>query len=92
MITSSDILQRTGDLVSAPMGEELAMMDMQSGTYYVLDEVAAYIWERLAAPTPVGELLATLQSRYAVSAAQCEADVVNFLQRLHAKGLVRTVE
>ena len=92
MISRDAVLVRTGDLVSAPMGDELAMMDMETGTYFVLDEIAAAIWEQLEQPTRVSALCSALQSRYDVSASQCEADVLPFLQNLHAKRLVRLVE
>lgn len=92
MITRDAIVERNSDLVTAPMGEELAMMDMDSGTYFVLDEVAAFLWEKLAEATSVSALLGAVQARYDVAPAQCEADVLPFLQRLHAKRLIRVVE
>ncbi|MBV8517043.1 MAG: PqqD family protein [Acidobacteria bacterium] len=92
MISRDAVVVRTGDLVSAPMGDELAMMDMETGTYFVLDEIAAAIWEQLEQPTRVSALCSTLENRYDVSASQCEADVLPFLQSLHAKRLVRLVE
>jgi hypothetical protein len=84
-------LQRSEELVSAPLGRELAMLNIDSGKYYVLDDVAAFVWERLAAPSTAAQLCAALQSRFEVTPAQCEADLLPFLQALHDKGLVRIV-
>jgi hypothetical protein len=92
MIDRHALLERTGDLVTAPMGEDLAMMDVDSGTYYVLDHVAVFVWERLATPTSTAVLCDLLQQAYDVSPTQCEADVLPFLQKLHGKGLIRVVE
>lgn len=88
-LATSDVLVRADHHVSAPLGEALAMMDVDAGRYYLLDDVAAAVWARLARPTPVAELLAELQRTYDVEPARCEADVLPFLRRLHEKGLVR---
>jgi len=80
---------RTGDLVSAPMGDELAMMDMASGSYFVLDKVAAAIWEAIETPTAVRALCDQLRERYEVPETRCEADVIPFLEKLALKNLVR---
>jgi Coenzyme PQQ synthesis protein D (PqqD) len=91
MLTRSATVERAGDLVTAPMGEELAMMDMTAGTYFVLDEVAAFIWERLEGPTTVAELCSELERRYDVAPSRCEVDVLSFLESLRGKGLLRVV-
>jgi hypothetical protein len=89
VIGPSAVLTRSAEHVSAPLGEELAMMDVDAGTYYVLDDVAAFIWSRLSEPTRVAELVSDLGERYDVSPDRCEADVLPFLRQLHEKGLVR---
>ena len=83
------VLRRTDDHVRAPLDEWLVMMDIDAGKYYLLDGVAAFVWERLAAPTAVSDLVAALCSQYDVTAARCEADVLPFLTQLHEKGLVQ---
>lgn len=67
------------------------MMDLGSGSYYLLDDIASFIWTRLSTPTDVLSLLDALQERYDVAAEQCAADVLRFLGHLHDKGLVRQV-
>ncbi len=89
MIERSAMLRRTDDQVSAPLDEWLVMMDVDAGKYYLLDEIASFVWTRLEKPTSVAELVAELCSRYDVSAERCEADVLPFLDQLHEKGLVR---
>lgn len=84
-------MTKTGDLVDAPLGEEVAMMDVTSGTYFVLDAVAADIWNQLREPVGVNAILTELQSRYDIEPTRCEADVLGFLERLHDKGLIRVV-
>ena len=91
-ITSSDVLVRAERHVTAALGDGLAMMEIDTGTYYLLDEVAAAVWSRLAQPTRVSELMAELRRSYDVATERCEADVLPFLARLRDKGLVRVQE
>jgi hypothetical protein len=91
VITPSDVLVRADRHVSAPLGEEVAMLDVDSGRYYLLDDIATFIWARLTDPTQVTSLMDALQERYDVTAEQCDADVLPFLGHLHDKGLVRHV-
>jgi hypothetical protein len=91
MIAPDSMVVRTGDLVTAPLGEEIAMLNIDSGTYYVLDDIAAVIWASLGSPTTAARLCAILQARYDVAPRQCEADVLQFLQVLHGKGLIQIV-
>jgi hypothetical protein len=89
MIERSAVLRRTDDRVSAPLNEWLVMMDIDAGKYYMLDDIASFVWARLEAPVSVADLVAELCSRYEVTPSRCEADVLPFLERLYEKGLVR---
>jgi hypothetical protein len=89
MIDQDCIIVRIGDLVTAPMGDELAMMDMVTGTYFVLDKVAAAIWELIERPMAVRALCDRLRERFDVPEGRCEAEVIPFLEKLALKNLVR---
>lgn len=82
-------VQKVEALVSAPMGDELAMMDLETGKYLVLDRIGALIWEELEAPIRVRDLVDRLQARFEVGRPQCESDVLKFLRQLCDKGLLR---
>lgn len=91
-LDSHSIVQRVEDLAAAPMGDELAMMDLDTGKYLVLDRIGAVIWEELSEPVRVGDLIARLEARYDVTRERCAADVTNFLRQLDEKGLIRVGE
>ena len=88
MIDRSAVLRRTEEHVSAPLEESLVMMDIDAGKYYLLDDIASFVWTRLAEPTSVADLVDELCSRYDVAPGHCEADILPFLSELHEKGLV----
>ena len=76
------------DQVSSDLGEEIAILDLKSGTYYGLDAVGARIWSLIQEPRSVEEIRDSLVSEYEVEPALCESDLIVLLQRLADEGLV----
>ena len=74
--------------VSSDLGGEVAILDMNRGVYYGLDEVGARIWELIQRPTAVGEIHTTIIEEYDVESARAERDVLALLQQLADEGLV----
>jgi hypothetical protein len=91
MLDVTSVVQRSDDLAAGAMGDELAMMSLHTGTYFILDKVAARIWERMSNPVAVVDLVDELLELYDVAPNRCEADVLAFLQKLLARGLVRVL-
>jgi hypothetical protein len=91
MLDGTSVVQRSDDLAVGAMGGELAMMSLHTGTYFVLDRVAARIWERMSNPVAIVDLVDELLELYDVAPNRCEADVLAFLQKLLARGLVRVL-
>ncbi len=85
---TQQIFVRKSDLTSAPMGEELVMMDVDKGKYLGLNPVAAIIWSKLDKPTTVAELVKLLCEEYDVDAVRCQQDVEAFIQQLLAHDLL----
>lgn len=82
------VVARGEQVITAQVGEELAMMDVESGSQYVLDDIASYVWSAIDPPRRVGDLLAEIQLTYDVPPTQCESDVVALLERMRDQGLV----
>lgn len=83
------MVTRSTEVFCAAVGDELVMMDVDSGTFYVLDDISTLIWERLAAPTVVSDLLVDVRERYEVGSEQCEADVLTLLEQMRDSSLIR---
>ncbi|MBD0318780.1 MAG: PqqD family protein [Gemmatimonadetes bacterium] len=92
MITPTTSLVRDPALISASLGEEIAMLHVESGRYYFLNGVAAAVWEHLEAPTTPAAVCANLVARYEVSPAQCEAEVLSLLDTLLAREMIRLAQ
>jgi hypothetical protein len=90
-ITLETKVVRSSEPVSASTGDSLVMFSMEKGSYYGLNDIAAAIWKRIESPVAVTALCADLEKDFDVPRDRCEADVLGFLQKLEAKGLVRIV-
>lgn len=74
--------------ISTAMGAEQAILQLDSGKYFGLNPVGARVWQLLAQPRTVSEVLATLLAEYEVPADRCRADLLALLHKLHAAGLI----
>ena len=85
------VVVRAADLVHNELDGEVTMMNIESGKYYGLtSSVAADVWRLLETPVPAGRICADLMTRYRVDRDRCESEVLAFLQRMAAEGVVRT--
>lgn len=81
---------RSSDVLASSMGEELVMVDLDSGSYFGLDSIGAEIWARLEKPVLVSALCEELEREFEVDPATCTGDVLSLLNRMAEEGLLRT--
>ena len=74
--------------VSVDLNGEAVVLDTDAGVYFGIDGVGARIWELLASPRRVTDVVATLVAEYEVEPAACRADLERFLRDLHEQGLI----
>lgn len=79
---------RSEKALATPVDDELVMFDAESGKYYGLNEVATAIWERLAKPHTLEELVDGLTAEFDVAPEQCREEVAAFIPRLVERGLL----
>ncbi|GBF33822.1 hypothetical protein DCCM_2933 [Desulfocucumis palustris] len=84
------VAQATG-LVAADMDGEKVMLNIEKGKYFGLNRVGSRIWELLEKPLTVQEMVAVLLKEYDVEEKNCRQDVLTYLSKLYARGLVAIV-
>jgi len=89
MIQDGDMLSRPSRLPTAQFGDEEVFFHKASGEYVFLDPVAARIWQFLKTEKSLAQLLSALQSEFEVDLETCRADVIEFLEILAAKNLLK---
>lgn len=87
-IPPETIITRKTDIITADMEGEKAMMSIERGKYYGLNEVGSCIWQLLDQPVTMEELIGKLMKEYQVDEITCERDVAFFLRKMCQEGLV----
>jgi len=80
--------RRESGLMSAAVNDELLMMSVDHGRYFNLNGVGARIWELLAEPVTLTQLVDALVREYAIEAEEARGDVEAFLVDLRVRGLL----
>jgi len=92
MISMNSVIGVTKDLVSADLGEEIAILHLGNGVYYGLDAVGARIWDLIQEPKRVDELRDSILKEYDVEPERCKSDLLNLLEELTNQDLVEVKE
>ena len=78
-------------IVQSKIGEEVVMLDMDSGFYFGLNSVASVIWGLLAEGICFDKLIDQLMAQFDVERALCEADTLELLDQMLEKNIIRKV-
>lgn len=92
MLTPDTLLGRTEGILHAAVGpDRVLMMSVAAGKYFGLNPTAARIWSLLEQPLSAAALRDALCAEYEVAPAQCEAELLRFLEELMANGLIHAL-
>ena len=78
-------------IVQSKIGEEVVMLDMDSGFYFGLNSVASVIWRLLANEISFEALIDQLMAQFDVERSLCEADTKELLDQMVEKNIIRRV-
>ncbi|KJR46647.1 hypothetical protein UF75_2941 [Desulfosporosinus sp. I2] len=82
------VVQAT-DVVAADMDGETVMMRIKSGMYYGLDDVGSRIWELIATPRQISQVIDILMEEYDVERSKCQANTLELMNQLYDEGLIK---
>ncbi|MDP1738024.1 MAG: PqqD family protein [Caulobacter sp.] len=83
---------RRPDTVAANLGEELAVLDLPSGSYLGFNATAAHVWRLLSRPRSLDALCDGLTAEFEIDADRCRREVSALLERLVAANLAIIVD
>ena len=84
-------LKISPEVHSQEVGDETVLLDLQSESYFGLDEVGTRIWQLLQENGDIESVFQTILSEYDVDAAQLQKDLDDLVEKLVEAGLV-TIE
>lgn len=88
-MTLDDRVQSSADVVAQKVGDEMVLLDLESGVYYGLDPVGSRVWELLMAHERLRVIFETMAQEYEVTPEVLHQDLLRLLQELQARGLIR---
>ena len=69
--------------------EETIILDSETQEYFSINEIGKVIWSLIEEKKNLAEIKAEMLDMYEVPEEQLEKDVLNFLQALEQKGLIK---
>lgn len=82
MVTIETILVRDTEPTSSTVGENVVVLSIRAGSYFDFNRVGSDIWNMLAEPHRVRQILNTLSQTYHVDMDTMTRDVIAFLETL----------
>jgi hypothetical protein len=87
-MTDQGAIRRIGSLPFQKMNDETLVVDPKTREVHLLNATASRVWELLATPQTLGDLVGSLGREFDVPAETLRADVTALLHELSGKGLI----
>lgn len=91
MLSPTTIVKRSERQVAANLDGEVAILDLDKGLYFGLQNVGAHVWETLQEPRSVTEICTSVVAHFEVEPDICRMDVMKFLVELQELGMIEVV-
>jgi hypothetical protein len=91
-IDGQSVVTQVSNQVSHDLEGETAVLNLESMSYFCLNQVGRCIWEALKEPKTVNKICEGICQEFEVSEEQCKADVLGFLDELDKAGLIEISE
>lgn len=82
------IIERGREVEVAEMEDALALLDIESGNYYALEDASKLVWEFVEQPRSLAEICHLLTNHYKIEPDQCMAELEAFLKELAEHQLI----
>lgn len=86
------VQQISEKILATDVGEDLVMMDIETGQYITLNKMGRIIWQEIASPVKVSELLNKLMERFQVTEEVCREDTLEYLNQMQEDHLIQVIE
>ncbi|QFQ28801.1 PqqD family protein (plasmid) [Bacillus thuringiensis] len=83
------------DVIFTKIESEAVLLDGKGGTYFGLDDVGTFIWNKIEEEMNFNQILEQMLNEYQIepdSVKQVRVEVTNFIEELERKSLVHRVE
>lgn len=91
-VSESSRVVAVENLALADLGDESVVLDVNSGVYFGLNTVGAFIIERISSPTRVSVLLEAIADNFDARQEVLTKDTLDFLSRMQDANLIKVVD
>jgi hypothetical protein len=91
-ITVESVVRQSSDQVSSDVEGDVAIMSVDKGNYYMLNEVGARFWQLIEEPCRVGDACLRLLDEYDTGRDKCEDEILRLVRELVEQELVEVVD
>jgi hypothetical protein len=88
-LTPDHVVQRVPDQIAAVVDDDIVMVNVETGYYYAVADVAREIWEAIERPTKVSDLIDDLTASHNVERSTCAEQTLAYLESLLAERLLQ---
>lgn len=74
-----------------PVGEEIIILNMETGDYLGLNLVGSSIWEQLETPQRISDIIEKLVVEFDVEYETCKRDTLDYLNKIMELGLLEVM-
>lgn len=76
------------DIVARSVGDEMVLLDLETGTYFTLNGVGAFIWRQIEEQCDVDAIATRMVNEYEVDLHQARNDASTLLSTMLDQGIV----
>lgn len=88
-LADSDLVARMETVVTTDLDGEVIMMNVETGNYFHLDDIATDVWNLLDRPQTIDAVVSGLREIYDVSQEDCRRDVGKLVAELCEAGVLK---
>lgn len=91
-LSAESVVRAVDSQVSSRLGDEVAILELDQGVYFGLNDTGRFLWNLMQTPVRVNEMHAALVEEYEVDADTAEKDLLRVLGELVDAGLIEHVD
>ena len=83
------VCRNDSETVATEFEDAVVLLHINNSQYFSLDEISSYIWEKIATPITINDLVTDICNRYDCTQEQCMTDLIEFLEQLSERDLLQ---
>jgi hypothetical protein len=80
------------EVIQSRIGDEIVMLDVESGFYFGLNSIASVIWDMMKEKVDLDTMVGTLMQEFDVDRSTCESDTLELLGQMMEKKIICVIE